>query len=90
MALPYILKGIKGNFDTHLIADILQVRMNTLNEIEEAVDFFDELRDYSIDLYVNKKMKTTPEIALTSLKACKEMIENLQEYTMESIHDGYI
>ena len=90
MALPYINNAVKGEFDTRLIANILQQRMNTLGEIEEAIDFFDELPDYSTDLFVNKKMKTTDEVALTSLKASKEMLEGLTEYNFDTLHEGYL
>lgn len=90
MALPYIHNAVKGNYDTRLISDILQQRMNTLGEIEESIDFFDVLPEYSTDLFVNKKMKTTEEIALTSLKASKEMLEQLTEYNFDTLHEGYL
>ena len=83
----YIKQGVKGNFDLNKIAAILQPRANTLNEIPEMVDFFDTFPTYSNDLYVNKKMKTTPEIALTSLKAARDVLTNFDSWDYQSLHD---
>lgn len=90
LALPYMKKAIKSDVDLKAVAAILQQRTDKLNDIEESIDFIDTLCDYSTDLFVHKKMKTTEEIALKSLLNCKEMIEGLSEYNMETLHDGYI
>lgn len=84
---PYLEKAVKGPYDLKEIAKIIQQRIDTLNQIEESVDFFDTLADYDLEMYRHKKMKTTPEIALTSLKAAKTALENLNDWTEESVHE---
>ena len=84
---PYLEKAVKGPYDLKEIAKIIQQRIDTLNQIKDSVDFFDILADYDLEMYRHKKMKTTPEIALTSLKAAKAALENLNEWTEESVHE---
>ena len=62
LAIEWIRKSVKRqDVDTKLIAKVLQVRTEILSQIPEQVDFIDELPEYSKELYVNKKMKTTEE-----------------------------
>ena len=50
------------------------------------VDFFDTFPAYTNDLYVNKKMKTTEEIALKSLTASREVLANQTDWSEENLH----
>lgn len=84
---PYIDQAVTGDFDKKSIAKILQPRANTLVEIPEMIDFFDQFPAYDNDLYNNKKMKTNPEIALKSLVAVKEMLEKQEAWDETSLHD---
>ncbi|MPN53363.1 Glutamate--tRNA ligase [bioreactor metagenome] len=52
------------------------------------MDFFDQLPEYETALYVHKKMKTTEEIALDSLKACLPVLETLPVWEETAIHDS--
>ena len=83
---PYIDETVKGDFDKKRIAAILQPRATTLVEIPEMVDFFDTFPAYTNDLYVNKKMKTTEEIALKSLTASREVLVNQTDWSEENLH----
>ena len=84
---PYLEKAIHGPYDLKEIAKIIQPRIDTLNQIEESVDFFDTLVDYDLEMYKHKKMKTTQEIALQSLLEVKPVLENLDTWTMDSLHE---
>lgn len=77
-----------SNLDFKKIAALLQKRLETLNDIPKLVDFFQTLPEYDIALYTHKKMKTNPEIALSSLQAALPVLEDLQEWSSESIHDA--
>lgn len=44
--------------------------------------------EYSIDMYVSKKMKTTPQTSLEALKKLIPVIEGIQDFTTENIHDA--
>lgn len=39
---PYLEKAVKGPYSHREIAKIIQPRIDILNQIEEAVDFFDQ------------------------------------------------
>lgn len=85
----YIKNSVKGPYDHIEIAHILQQRINILNEIETSLDFFDNYNDkFDISFYNNKKMKTNPEVAKTSLLAVKELFESLNDWNKETIHDS--
>lgn len=85
---PYLEKAVKGPYDLKAISRIIQPRIDVLNQIEESVDFFDELPDYDLEMYRHKKMKTTPEIALTSLKAARDALAALDDWSSEEkVHD---
>ncbi len=73
--------------DLKKIAALLQKRLETLNDIARLVDFFDTLPEYSTELYIHKKMKTTEEIALSSLKASLPVLEQLSDWNETTIHD---
>ena len=68
VAEPYIKQGCK-TCDPALIAPLLQARCEKLTEIPEKVDFFDQLPDYSIDLFTNKKSKCSPDVAKDMLSS---------------------
>jgi glutamyl-tRNA synthetase len=85
-ALPWIKQGVKKETDTKIIAEVLQPRCVKLSDIPEQLDFIDALPDYSTELYVSKKMKTTLENSLDALKAAKPVLEALPEWTRDAIH----
>lgn len=89
LAEPKLKECVKNSkLDLKKIAVLLQKRLETLNDIPSLVDFFDNLSDYSTELYIHKKMKTTEEIALDSLKSCLPVLENLSEWEETAIHDA--
>ena len=91
IALPYIRQTCKSeSVNIDVLARVLQPRTELLTDIPERVDFLDELREYSNDLYFNKKMKTTPETSLEALKAALGVFEGIAEenWTEESIHSA--
>lgn len=88
VAKPYLEKAIQSNVDLKAVAKILQPRTDVLSTIPENVDFIDALPEYDIAMYVHKKMKTNYEVALTALKACKEALSSLEDWSNEqAIHD---
>lgn len=88
-ALPYyktVLK--KENLDLMKVSQLLHTRTEVFNEIADQVDFFEELPEYSIDMYVHKKMKTTLENSLTALEKSLPLLESLTTWTFDSLHDS--
>ncbi|MBE6991183.1 MAG: glutamate--tRNA ligase [Ruminococcaceae bacterium] len=86
-ALPYI--GLNNpNLDLKAIAALVQSRCEVLTDIHDRVDFFDELPDYDIQMYVHKKMKTTLENSLESLNAVLPIFEALEDWSESGVHDA--
>ena len=91
VAEPYIRQSVKNPaIDTAKVAALLQARCEKLTEIPEKVDFFDELPDYSVEFFTNKKSKTNSEISLDMLQTVIPMLELLPEWTADSIHGSLV
>ena len=91
VAEPYIRQSVKNPaMDTAEIAALLQARCEKLTDIPEKVDFFDALPDYDAELFTNKKSKTNPEVSKSMLEAAIPMLEGLDAWTTDAIHDGLI
>lgn len=88
VALPYY-KGHITNPDVDLkkVSKLLQVRTEVLTSIPENVDFFNKLPDYDTSLYVHKKMKSTEETSLESLKAALPLLEGIADWNEQTVHD---
>lgn len=67
------------------IASLLQSRLNNLSEIPEKISFLFEVPDYNIDLYVNKKNKSTIESSKLILKISKNKLLEVSEWTPECL-----
>ena len=90
-ALPYY-KGVITNpeIDLKAVSELLQPRCERLSDIPEQVDFFDKLPEYDRELYTHKKMKTNPENSLEVLKEVLPVLEGIDDWTKENIHDRLI
>ncbi len=71
LAEPYLKQIITKSYDLRKIAALVKSRIEILPNIKEHIDFFEELPDYSIELYTHKKMKTD---AASSLKVLTELL----------------
>ncbi|TCK98563.1 glutamyl-tRNA synthetase [Natranaerovirga hydrolytica] len=87
MALPYIKKTITKDINLKAVSALVQTRVEILTEIEEHLDFFESLPEYTNDLYIHKKMKTTPEIALESLRKVVELLEEQTDWSKDNLHN---
>ncbi len=84
---PYIRQTVKReDINLSLLASVLQPRTELFTDVPEQVDFIDELPDYDTDMYCHKKMKTNKETSLEALKALLPVLENLEDWNVESIH----
>lgn len=87
LAMPYIKKVITKDLDLKKILDLAKTRIEILPDLEEQVDFFEELPDYDIAMYTHKKMKTNSENSLEVLKEMLPILENHNDYSIDSLHD---
>jgi glutamyl-tRNA synthetase len=88
MAEPYIKTVVKNpNVDLYKLSSLVQGRSEVLTDIPERIDFIDELPDYSTELYIHKKMKTNEENSLDSLKSALPVLDEINNWNAEVIHD---
>jgi len=85
-ALPYIKMGVKSEIDTQYAASILHERCELLSDIPSQLDFIDALPDYSPELFVNPKMKTTRENSKEVLKQILTALERIDDWKVGTIH----
>ena len=91
MALPYYDGVITNpNIDLKEVSALLQPRCEKLSDIPEQVDFFDRLPEYDNELYTHKKMKTNPENSLEALREALPVLEGIEDWTKDKIHDALI
>ena len=87
-AEPWIRKAVKNPAcDASLIAALLQQRTEKLSDIPEKLDFFDELPEYSTELYIHKKSKCDEAAALDVLRRIRPRLAALDVWTEDSIRD---
>ena len=88
-AKPYIRQTVKKeDLDFNLVATVLKTRCELFTDIPEQLDVIDTLCEYDISLYCHKKMKTNLENSLESLKAILPVLEKIDDWNMESIHNA--
>lgn len=75
-------------FDLHVLSAALRPRISTLCDIPEKIAFLAQMPDYDIELFRHKKMKTEPQMALDCLAACKTVLERVEDWRIDPIHDA--
>ena len=76
MAEPYIRK----------IAEMVKTRIEIFPDIENLIDFFEELPEYDTAMYTHKKMKTTEESSLEVLTEILPVLEAQQDYSNDALY----
>lgn len=87
-AMPYYKQAVKREVDYNMLSALLHDRTEKFSDIPEQIDFIDAVPDYDNDLYVNKKMKTNEEISKQSLEAILPVLEGVDSWTHDAIHDA--
>ncbi|MEE6207713.1 MAG: glutamate--tRNA ligase, partial [Alphaproteobacteria bacterium] len=84
LAEPYY-KDITKPLNFKALSAVLQPRIETLAQIPQEIDFLQQIPDYPLSLYENKKMKTNPEIAKHSLALVVPVLQNVTDWTNENL-----
>lgn len=87
LAMPYIKQVVKKELDLKKIADLVKSRIEIFTDIEEHIDFFEQLPEYSTELYTHKKMKTNSENSLEILKEMLPILEKAADYSIDGLHN---
>ncbi len=75
-AKPYLEQVIHRDLDLRKIAKMVQTRIEVFPDIPEMVSFFEEMPDYDLALYDNKKSKSTKA---SSFNILMDLLPNLEE-----------
>ena len=86
MAEPYIRKVITRDYDIRKIAEMVKTRIEIFPDIENLIDFFEELPEYDTTMYTHKKMKTTEESSLEVLTEILPVLEAQQDYSNDALY----
>ena len=87
-ALPYIQKIITKPLDLRHIATMVKTRIEIFPDInEEMIGFFETLPEYSTDLYVNKKSKTTLENSLALLREVQPLLSAQEDFSNDALFE---
>ena len=87
IAMPYIKEVIKKDLDLKKILDMVKTRIEVFPEIGAMVDFFEELPEYSAEMYTHKKMKTNTDNSLEVLKELLPSLEETDDYSVDGLHE---
>lgn len=86
-AKPYIDQVVKKDVDKKRIAELVQTRIEVYPDIMPLIDFFEELPDYDVNIYVHKKMKTNLENSLEILQKMRDKLEGFDDWSEQGLHD---
>ena len=87
LAKPYLDNAIKvDTLDKKHIAELIKTRIEVFPDIDEMVDFFNELPEYDTAIYEHKKMKTDKESSLKVLKDLLSVLENQNDYSNDALY----
>ena len=86
MAEPYIRKVITRDYDIRKIAEMVKTRIEIFPDIENLIDFFEELPEYDTAMYTHKKMKTIEESSLEVLTEILPVLEAQQDYSNDALY----
>ena len=87
LVTPYIKEVVTKDLDLSKICPLVQTRIEILPDVKELVDFFEELPDYSVDMYCHKKMKTNLENSLEILTEEYELLKDFDNWSLQALHD---
>lgn len=82
---PFIEENVDPKYNYKDIAKALKERVQIITEVPEMVDFFNGVKEYSDDLYINKKAKTDKDVAMNSLKLALPALEAISDWNNDTI-----
>lgn len=88
LAKPYLEAAIRKPLDLKKIAGMVKTRIETLCDIADQVGFFEEMPEYSADMYIHKKMKTTKENSVETLKEVLPILEAQDDFSNDALFEA--
>lgn len=87
-AMPYFKEAGVEAFDLGLITELIQPRLERLDEIPGKLAFLTQMPDYDTALYTHKKMKTDAETSVPVLLEAKTLLESQTDYALEPLKEA--
>ncbi len=88
LALPFSgMEGTALESKWEKTASLLQSRIGKMSEIPEKTAFLHELPDYSTELFINKKNKSTLETSAAILKKAADTLSTVDDWSEEVLLD---
>ncbi|NLA53824.1 MAG: hypothetical protein GX858_05655 [Clostridiales bacterium] len=76
------------NIDYDRLAELMQGRTEVFNRVPDMVRFLNQMPEYDLDLYNNKKQKSTLESSLDSLQFILPILKKIDTWQETDIHDA--
>ena len=86
-ARPYFKETFKREVDENFLVGMLKQRTENFKDLKTQLDFVENLSDYSTELFISKKMKTTKETSLEILKKILPTIEKIENFSFDEVHE---
>ena len=86
-AEPYLKETIRKDFDLKKVASLVKTRIETFPDICEIAGFFQEVPEYDISLYNNKKNKCNPEKSLAILEDLLPLAQAQEDYSNDALYE---
>lgn len=84
-ALPYMKAVITRDVDFGKIAKMVKTRIETYEDIAGHIDFFENVPDYDISMYTNKKNKTNAENSLEILQDTTALLKGQDDFSNDAL-----
>lgn len=88
LAEPYYQECLSRKVDEEFLSKVLQPRVEVLGDIPNQIDFIEQVKDFSNDLYFNKKMKSDAEVAKKTLAEAKVVLSKADVWTNEALFES--
>lgn len=86
-AESYLKQAITKDFDLKKVAAMVKTRIEVFPDIMDMVSFFEEVPEYSNDLFLNKKNKCNMENSLAILKGVKAILEGQEDFSNDNLFE---
>ena len=87
LAMPYVTETIHREMDFDKILSMVKTRIELFTEIPGHIDFFEAVPEYDVEMYKHKKMKTTKENSLETLKEVLPILEAQEIYSNDALFE---
>ena len=91
-AIAFEFSGVKGTFlepKWNKVATLMQPRINKFTEIPEKLKFLYEVAPYDVELYINKKNKSTLESSVEILKITIDAVNQIDKWDEETLSEAF-